>query len=253
MRKTMFIFTVFIFSIVSFAYTRISIAELFGSHTCGACRNAHSFLSSMRYTFEDSAAVIEFHMGDGLSISGTDDRYSHYSDYYVMGYIPHMFINGDNDSSLVYSWIEIMKGDAREGSEIGIEPVVHSFDSAAFRIFLDDTVSLDSAEYRVIAVLTRDSVPYEDTVYNWVASKFYTDPNGESYTLSPGDTIEVGCNFVLETGWDPEKCHLVVYVVGPDSLHILNGYEMLVFRRDDYDFSEFRQLPKALVSVGAAA
>ncbi len=253
MRKTMFIFTVFIFSIVSFAYTRISIAELFGSHTCGACRNAHSFLSAMRYTFEDSAAVIEFHMGDGLSISGTDDRYSHYSDYYVMGYIPHMFINGDNDSSLVYSWIEIMKGDAREGSEIGIEPVVHSFDSAAFRIFLDDTVSLDSAEYRVIAVLTRDSVPYEDTVYNWVASKFYTDPNGESYTLSPGDTIEVGWNFDLETGWDPEKCHLVVYVVGPDSLHILNGYEMLVFRRDDYDFSEFRQLPKALVSVGDTA
>ncbi|RKZ28535.1 hypothetical protein DRQ29_01730 [bacterium] len=251
--KKLILLSCMILITISFANTRIAIAELFGAHTCGSCRNAHSFLSALRYTFEDSAAVLEFHLGDGLEITGVNTRYSHYGDFYEMGYIPHMFIDGENDSSLVYTWIEIMKGDARECSSIGIEPIVHLFDSVAFRIFLDDTLSLDSAEYKIIAVLTRDSIPYEDTVYNWVVSKFYTDPNGESYTLAPGDTIELGWNFDLEAGWNPSKCNFVIYVVGPDSLHILNGYELLVYRRDDYDFVESLELPKALISVGDTA
>ncbi|RKZ33921.1 hypothetical protein DRQ33_03225 [bacterium] len=246
------------FATVAFSATRISIGELFGSHTCPACRNAHSYLSAFADMFEDSAAVLEFHLDDGLEISGVTSRYLFYDDYYEMGYIPHMFINGENDSSLLYTWMGRMTTDAREESYVGIEVVEHLFESVGFRIYIDDSLAEEAGieseeDYTIIAVLTRHGVPYEDTVYNWVVSKFYTDPNGEIYTLAPGDTIELGWDFDIEPDWNPALCNFVIYVVGPELPYILNGYELLVFRRDDYDFRTIETITKSLIMVDDTA
>ncbi|MCD6532101.1 T9SS type A sorting domain-containing protein [bacterium] len=233
---------------------RMSIGELFGSHSCGSCRAAHAFLSAYRESFEDCAAVVEFHLDDDLQIDGVYERYNFYSDYYTMGYIPHMFINGENDSSLIYSWIIRMTEAADSPAVVGIEPTVHEFDSAGFKIFVDEDVAADygitdADTYFVISVLVRDSVPYEDTVYNFVATRFYTDPNGDAVILAPGDTAEVGWSFDLDPGWDTTKCFMVVYVVGPELPYVANAYRLPVHRRPDYDFITRRGKPKSIAAT----
>ncbi len=259
------VFVVLMISAVCFGARRWSVGELFSSHDCSACRAANTYLTTNAAVWEDSAIVVKFHLDDGLAIDGARDRYNLYGDFYPMGYIPHMFINGANDSSLVYSWLPHMHDGAVARTYLAIDPVLHTFDSVGFDIYLDEDLAIDTGitvdTFSLVAVLTRMNVNYDEEagaephtdseIYNWVTSAFYTEPLGEQMVIAIGETLHLRYRYTLEPGWNLNNCRFVVYAVKPSIPLIVNGYEQLLFRRVDYDYSISTYSRKKLAQVGA--
>jgi len=246
-------FLIFTAISIAWAFPRTAIGELFSAYGCGACDNANEYLTTNSAVFEDSAAVLRFHIGDDLEVDGNYDRYGFYADFYEMGYIPHMFINGVNDSSSVYTWINRMRDDAAEGSILGIEPTLHTFDSVGFRMMLDEDLcaryGIMEEEVQVVAIVTRGNVPYGDEIYNWVVSQYYTTALGEMILLVVGDSVGFKWAYDLEPEWDAHDCNFVIYAILPEIPLILNGCEINLFRREDYDYVVSSKRVRDITSV----
>ena len=94
--KILFVLVVLMLISTIYSAPRMAVGEIFGRVTCGACRNAYSYLLSHRSEWEDSTVLIYMHTGDAMEVPGNMNRYSYYDSYYSMGYVPHMFVNGND-------------------------------------------------------------------------------------------------------------------------------------------------------------
>ncbi len=235
MKKTLLAGIIMSFGIC-FSFPRISVGELFTRSTCPGCVAAHQFLLENRVLWEDSAAVLRFHLDDRLSIPAGLDRYRYYSRYCdSMGYIPHMFIDGEDYFSNYSNWIMPMLSHALAGSHVGIEKIMHTDDSVGFWVFLDEDGI--EGEYNLMAVLTVDGLVDTGITFNWVVQRVYTDGDGEEIMLAHGDTLEFRYAFDFEPGWDPHDCIFVAYVSGPELPFVQNALKLPTYHRPDYDFS----------------
>ncbi len=233
-------------------FPRISVGELFTASWCGACNSAFQFLVENQVLWEDSAVVLRMHVGDGLEISGNNLRWNYYADYTDdMSYVPHMFIDGDDYGPDYSSWILAMLSHAAEESYLGIETFDHTFDSIGVRVFLEEEGH--DGEYRLLAVLTVDSLSDGGHTYNWVVQRYYTSALGDRFDLAYGDTVEFHFAFDLEPEWDPHGCIFVAYVVAPEPPTIINAVKDTVWRRPDYEFRTLAPQRKTICPAGEGA
>lgn len=234
------------------AFPRIAVGELFSNSDCDGCNAAHQFLLENRILWEDSAAVLRYHLSDGLELDENWDRYIYYDDYAdSMGYVPHMFIDGEDYYSNFSNWIIPMNEHAEAGSFVGIEEFMHTPDSIAVRVFLEE--SGHDGEYYMLAVLTVDGLSDEGNTYNWVVQRVYTDGAGEPFDLAYGDSVDFEFAFDGDPAWDPHDCIFVACVIGPELPTIQNALKTMMYRRPDYDFAISTDRKKDICTVGGTA
>ncbi|MCD6417290.1 hypothetical protein J7M00_00715 [bacterium] len=236
---------------ILWSFPRTSIGEMFTASWCGPCNTAHQYLLDHYDEWADSAAVLRFHTSDALEIYGAGARESYYGTYYEMGYVPHMFIDGEDYTYDYTSWIHAFSLHAAAESYIGIEEAHHSADSITIRVFMDEPGEED--DYRIMAVLTVNGLEAGGHSYHWVVQRIYTGATGNTFHLGYGDTVEFTYAFDLDPEWSPDSCIFVAYVIGPVLPYIQNGFKTILEPRPDYDFRVSADKKKGLCSPGGSA
>ncbi len=77
----------------------------------------------------------------------------------------------------------------------------------------DSTASVTG---RIRFVITEDSLyyvgPNTDPWHNHVARDFLPDTSGTAFTVAAGDSVTTSRAFTIQTGWNQNKCKIVVWV-----------------------------------------
>ncbi len=79
--------------------------------------------------------------------------------------------------------------------------------------FRNDSTATVSGRIRF--VITEDSLyyvgPNADSWHNHVARDFLPDTSGTAFTLSPGDSITASRSFTIQSGWNQDRCKIIVW------------------------------------------
>ena len=237
---------------------RMAVGEIFGRITCAYCRRAHEYLLTHRSEWEDSTVLIYMHTGstDPLQVPGNAQRYSYYSSYYSMGYVPHMFVNGNDGSSGPYAdWVRDFRATGTSdptASFVGIDVVSHTVDSIKLAVYLDQPGH--DGDYFIIAVLCRNELSAGGITWYWVAQKWLSSyGRGDMLHLTYGDTQYVQYCVTLDPGWDPSKTYFAAVVAGPTLPQVQNGIKVNMAERPPYAYHVLINRKKALKSPGDTA
>lgn len=206
------------------------LLEFFTNAGCIPCIAAHNYLDGITalsgVTINDTNVIIvSFHAKypynqDSIyraNIEQNDGR----STYYGVLFTPQGRLNGVTTGQFSSSdWTAQMNVALQTDVivDIGIE---RTFDpntgSGTVTAFVHPLANTGTTDNVIHLVITEDNVPYVTapngiTAPDDVMRYMITGTNGESISLTSGQTTEVTKSFTLNSVWNQDECHIVAYV-----------------------------------------
>lgn len=202
---------------------RIVLTEFFTFARCTYCPYAEEALDSLSKEFRDSLAVVAYHrrlLGDTLSPSYVGVRESLYS----IQTSPIVVFDGTTivqtekpeDNYPAYKNCILSERTKKTNLRLNLENTVEG-NLISLKIFVVPIDSIEASEYRLYIILTEDSVYFKqtgapDSIFHFVMRKMIPDEKGIKITPVFPDSIIEELNFMLQPGWNIDKCGIVAFV-----------------------------------------
>jgi hypothetical protein len=193
--------------------------------------------------YADQIAVIRYHM----PYPGSDPFYqfnpvenSARMDYYDITSTSHLYIDGIVDAGSAYStWDSLFREDMNVISpmEIGI---AGSYDSRGRRVILSisatATTEITWDDLRLQCVTVENGINWEAPngleIHNQVMRDMVPDSQGESFSISNGETVDFVKDFVLNSGLNADSCEFMVFVQAYETKDVLQAGKIKLYELD---------------------
>lgn len=178
-------------------------------------------------TYPDRLAVIRYHQYQ------TDPYYqynptenSNRNAYYGGPSRPHLFTDGSSAGTNYLAWELYIVGCM--GVESNLEVLIYgTYDSMTGETSLDLVVTATGAitqpNLRLFVALTESALEYQGHTHNQVMRDMIPDAEGESFTISSGQTLQFTRQFTVDGQLVDDNCEIVVFVQSYSSKEVLQA------------------------------
>lgn len=216
---------------------RITLVEIITSANCPPCAPANAYYKdNIKGSQKAKVATIKNHVWWPAST----DRLWHESqtwskprtDYLFYPeptyYAPAAWVNGKIMGSVASDWIVQVTNDKNLPPEAKIELTVNVVGtSATIDAKVTGIASAPYSDLKLHTAILEDDINYSDgngeTTHYDVMRMMLPDANGESFTLSNGETKTFTRNVSFDTRWNKDKLKVVVFVQSNGSKKILQA------------------------------
>ncbi len=178
-------------------------------------------------TYPDRLAVIRYHQYQA-------DPYYQYNPsensirngYYGQPERPHLFSDGSSAGTNHAAWhFSIL---ARMGVESNLEIRIngaynHVTGETTLELTVTATGEVTQPNLRLQVALTESELDYGGHLNNQVMRDMIPDAEGESFTISNGQTLHFTRNFTLDNQLEDENCEIAVFVQSYSSREVLQS------------------------------
>jgi hypothetical protein len=199
--------------------------------------------------YPDEIALIRYHMpypsGDPFYLFNTEEN-SARIDYYDITSTSHLYIDGIVDCGYAYhTWDSLFQVNMAVPSpmEIGIDG---TYDSRGRQVILyisvtaTDEITWD--DLRLQCVTVENGIEWEAPngleIHNQVMRDMVPDPEGESFSISNGETVNFEKEFVLDNELDADSCEFMIFVQAHETKDILQAGKIKLYELDQTDIRD---------------
>ncbi len=219
----------------SFATLRMPLGEMFTNTGCGPCYNAEIALDNIMEEHWDDYSLIRYHVswpssGDPFYTFNRAENMDR-NDYYNNDYTPHLFIDGIVDGEYYYNnWDDQFALRWDTPSPLEIELIGH-YNGAdrenQLHISMTATDNINFNDLRLFCVLIENYIQYNAPngvrQHDQTMRDIVPDSDGESFTISNGETKEFDFTIALDPQLAEDNCEIVVFVQDYSTKEVLQS------------------------------
>jgi thiol-disulfide isomerase/thioredoxin len=216
------------------AVERMVLGENFTNTSCGPCYNADPTINRLANQYADRFAVIRYHVnwpsaGDPFYLFNTIENMARRS-FYGVNAVPNMQIDGV-DRGYTYTQYETYLQQAMaipsplEVSITGVYNGVSRSGEIAIEVRAMDVISYNNLKFQ--CVLTETGIQYNAPngirVHNQTMRDMIPDANGESFTISQGDTVTFNRSFHVDPQINQDSCFIICFIQDSSTRTVLQS------------------------------
>lgn len=176
-------------------------------------------------TYPDRLAVIRYHQGDAdpfyqFNPSENSLRRS----YYGQPSYPRLFVDGTDVGEMHQLWgpTILLRMEIESNLEIQISGVYNNVTrETILELTVTATGEVTQPNLRLQVALTESELDYGGHLNNQVMRDMIPDAEGESFTISNGQTLHFTRSFTLDNQLEDENCEIAVFVQSYSSREVL--------------------------------
>jgi hypothetical protein len=147
-------------------------------------------------------------------------------DYYNCEIAGYIFVDGADGGFDYLLWQELFEG--RMGVESNLEMQINGDYNGVTRevnlfVTVTATGEVSQPDLRLFVVLTESGLEYEQREHNQVMRDMIPDAEGESFTISNGETLHFTRDFTLDNQFEDENCEIAVFVQSYTTKEVLQS------------------------------
>ncbi len=240
------------------AAERLVVGELITNTSCGPCYGANLVLDQLAIDLEGSVILIRYH---GWWPSSYDPFYRYNItentariNYYGADYAPHFWIDGNIDGeSNRYAWAGMLVNETNVPSILEMD-ITGNYNPDALEgeftvtIYAESDPSVSNLKLRIALIENgiRFQAPNGLTQHDQTFRDMIPSTNGQSITISEGETVEHTFDFATPDPLDPEYCMLVAFVQSDQNHEILQGASAAIPDLIPTGIDDEIEIPKSL-------
>lgn len=178
-------------------------------------------------TYPDRLAVIRYHpySADPFYQFNPSEN-SMRKDYYGQPAYPYLFVDGADAGGIHQAWGMYIL--ARMGIESNLEIEISGHYNEGTRetnlqLAVTATAGITQPNLRLQVVLTESDLDYGGHTHNQVMRDMIPDAEGESFTISNGQTLHFNRSFTVDGLLQDENCEIVVFVQSHTTREVLQS------------------------------
>jgi len=178
-------------------------------------------------TYPDRLAVVRYHQGsaDPYYLHNPSENLARNS-YYGSPVRPHLFTDGFSATTNYHAWGMYIL--ARMGIESNLEIQINGNYNQGTRetnlqLAVTGTGEITQPNLRLQVVLIESDLDYGGHTHNQVMRDMIPDAEGESFTISNGQTLHFDRSFTVDGLLQDENCEIVVFVQSYSTREVLQS------------------------------
>jgi hypothetical protein len=212
----------------------VVLGEDFTSTTCEPCYPSSLVLDSLTDLYSGSFIVIRYHVwwpppGDDPFYLANAEENAARNEYYDNLFAPHLFLDGSIDAGRDHTvWEAILKDRVNGESQVDIS-ISNTVDGLQGMATATVVSCADLSDRTLFAhfVITESEIqfnaPNGKAIFHQVMRDMLPDPTGEQITCVSKTKLQLTRAYTIDSSWNPEFLHLIVFVQDNDTREILQS------------------------------
>jgi hypothetical protein len=184
--------------------------------------------SVVKYDFNPSELAVIRPTSGGFNTADGQERFLYYPETYLLDagwghWEPTLWIDGLEERTDTWGHMDSIRHIYRDmittrravSSPLSVDFQVEyevASDTGMVHVEVLATDTVASTRLQLRLAIIESNLSYAGSNYGQVLRDYFPTPKGVSFTIAPGDTFTHSQAFVIQTGWDAENYHIVVFV-----------------------------------------